>query len=210
MIRKNSLICKLNNINISSKSIFLHFMNNFRPESETCPVCQSKGNCRIHGYYKRSIIELIDGHPTKERLLVMRVKCEHCQHTHAILPDILVPYASYGIRFILQVLALYFSHARTIEALCEYFSISQNLLFKWVSLFHSHKQAWLGILKDLETSDTSFCSFLMEQEMFSNFSQGFIQKFQISFLQRHQNPIPPNEKNAQSRQLVFSPDHVIF
>lgn len=178
----------MNSINISSKSIFIRFMNRYSPKSEICPVCQAKGRFSVHSYYNRSIIDFTSGQRIKDNICIMRVKCAHCHHTHAILPDIIIPYASYGIHFILQVLLLYFSHIHTIEKICEYFSISQNLLFKWISLFQKHKQEWLGLSIDSKISCYDFCTTLMNQDIFSDFLESFTQKFQIPFLQKHRNP----------------------
>ena len=36
-------------------------MAQFRPELETCPICNSTGNCHIHDYYRRSIIDFDAG-----------------------------------------------------------------------------------------------------------------------------------------------------
>ena len=87
MIRKNSLLCKLIRIKTSSKFLFDTFMAQFRPELETCPICNSTGNCHIHDYYRRSIIDFDAGQRTHAGLCVLRVFCDSCEHAHAVLPD---------------------------------------------------------------------------------------------------------------------------
>mgnify|MGYP003289877400 CR=1 FL=1 len=110
MIRKNSLLCKLNRIKTSSRSLFDTYMQRFQPHLETCPICGSAGNCHIHGYYERSIIDLKAEKKTKEELCILRVFCESCGHAHSILPDLIIPYSSYSLFFILHVLGQYFAH----------------------------------------------------------------------------------------------------
>ena len=100
-------------------------MEHFHPELETCPICGSTGNCHVHDYYGRSIIDFVTGKQQKSHLCVLRVFCENCQHAHAILPDIIIPYSSYGLFFILRILGEYFSRLYTIEQLCERFGVSQ-------------------------------------------------------------------------------------
>ena len=92
MIRKNLLLCKIFRLKTSSKSLFDSYMAKFQPELETCPICGSTGNCHIHDYYGRSIIDFRDGKRQKSDLCVMRVFCDSCEHAHAILPDIIIPY----------------------------------------------------------------------------------------------------------------------
>ena len=80
----------------------------FQPHLETCPICGSTGNCHIHDYYGRSIFDFQAGKREKSDLCVMRVFCDSCEHAHAILPDVIIPYSSYSLLFILRLLGQYF------------------------------------------------------------------------------------------------------
>ena len=99
MIRKNLLLCKIFRIKTSSKSLFDSYMAKFQTHLETCPICGSTGNCHIHDYYGRSIIDFQAGKRQKSDLCVMRVFCDSCEHAHAILPDVIIPYSSYSLLF---------------------------------------------------------------------------------------------------------------
>lgn len=210
MIRKNLLLCKLIRIKTSSKSLFDSYMALFQPELETCPICGSSGNCHVHDYYGRSIIDFRAGKWEKSDLCVLRVICDSCEHTHAILPDIIIPYSSYGLLFILRLLGQYFAGHFTLEQLCERYHISVNQFYKWLSLWKEHKQAWLGILSDQDTSNVSFLRNFLLSDSFSSFTMGFILRFGYSFLQSHKNPVPASLKNAHYTQKVFAPDISIF
>lgn len=76
-------------------------------------------------------------------LRTLRVFCKSCGHAHAILPDLIIPYSSYSLFFILHVLGQYFAHISSIEQICKCSSISVNQFFKWLSLWKAHKQSWL-------------------------------------------------------------------
>ena len=140
MIRKNSPFCKLIRIKTSSKFIFDSYMAVFQPELETCPVCGSCGNCHVHAYYDRSVIDFRNGRKVTDSLCVLRLICDSCHHTHALLPDILIPYASYSLMFILRVLAECFLGRSTMEHLCDRFSITPVQLHKWLKFWNKHKQ----------------------------------------------------------------------
>ena len=185
-------------------------MAKFRPELETCPICGSTGNCHVHDYYDRSVIDFIDGKREKSSLCVMRVFCDSCEHAHAVLPDVIVPYSSYSLFFVLRILGEYFAGLSTMERLCEKFDISRNQLFKWVALFKVHKQEWLGILADAELSCLSFMKSLVMADSYSSLSMEFIRRLSHSFLQSHRNPILRSPKNARYHQTVFAPDISIF
>ncbi len=187
MIRKNSLFCKLIRIKSSSKVLFDAFMSSFRPELEICPCCGSKGNCRIHAYYGRKIVDFRDGRPVESEIVILRLACG-CGHTHAILPDFIIPYSGYGLFFILRVLAEHFMGHSSVERLCERFSITRNQFYKWLTLWHSQKAEWLGALQDMGISSRTFMHSLLQMGSYSGFASSFVRRFARSFFQSHKNP----------------------
>lgn len=189
--------------------IFSSYMSRVRPERETCPLCGSSGNCRIHAYYGRSIIDYSSGRRTVSDLCILRVRCDSCGHTHAILPDLIIPYSRYSLLFILQVLAEYFTRRCSVDALCEKFNLSREQIYQWLKLFRSHKQEWLGVLKDAEISEQTFLHQLY-QSSYSSFSEQFIRRTAFSFLQSHKNPCVSEAETAGFAQQVFLPDYDIW
>lgn len=181
-------------------------MAHFHPEFETCPICGSKGNCHIHDYYSRSLTDFHNQKKHTDNLCIARVMCESCKHTHAILPDVIIPYSSYGILFVLSVLGDYFSGLLTLEKIFDKYDISQNLFYKWLALWNTHKKLWLGILADAETTSVVFYQSIYQQLDYSLFSMEFVRKFAYSFLQSHRNPAPPGCPNAHYCQQIFDPD----
>ena len=210
MIRKNLLLCKIIHIKTSSKSLFDSYMEQFQPELETCPICSSTGNCHIHDYYGRSIIDFRTGRKQKEDLCIMRVFCDSCKHAHAVLPDIIVPYSSYSLFFILLILGEYFAGLHTIEQLCERFDVSEKQFHKWLALWKSHREQWLGMLDASAADNITFFRHLILLDSYSAFSMDFIRLTARSFLQSHRNPVLTAHKNARYRQTVFAPDIFLF
>ena len=164
-------------------------MKGFRPELQTCPCCGARGSCRIHAYYGRSLVDFISGAPVRHSLCIMRLICT-CGHTHAILPDFIIPYSGYGLFFFLRVLAEYFLRLSTVEKLCERFSVTISQLRRWLRLFQTQKEEWLGVLSSMEASGLSFLKGLLTQTAYSDFASAFVRRFTKSFLQSHKNPAP--------------------
>lgn len=196
MIRKNSLFCKLIRIKSSSKLLFDSFMAGFLPEKETCPCCGASHTCHFHASYDRNLIDFISGRPVYHTVCICRVICSSCGHTHAILPDLIIPYSTYGLFFILRVIAEYLTGRYSVEQLCSRFDISHSMLYRWYSLFLSHKQEWLGMLTSAGTSSFAFLKSLCRIPEFSAFASAFVLHTSVSFLQSHKNP-------ASYRQTVF-------
>lgn len=185
MIRQSSLFCKLIKTKISSEAIFSSFMKDFSPVLKVCPFCGSKNTCFPFASYERHLVDFIGEHSQDYLIHVSRLQCSSCHHTHAILPDVIVPYASYSLFFILRVIAEYFLHLSSVQSLCSRFQISHSMLYKWLHLFYQHKSLWLGILADAEISSLSFLFSLCSLDSFSLFSRNFFFKYDISFLQAH-------------------------
>ncbi len=164
-------------------------MAGFHPELQTCPCCGVKGYCSVHAYYDRSLVDFAGGKPVRHSLCILRLVCS-CGHTHAILPDFIIPYSTYGLFFILRVLAEYFLRPVSVERLCERFLITQNQLYRWLVLFRRQKDEWMGLLSSLETSGLSFLKSLFIMSGYSGFASAFVRRFAVSFLQSHKNPAP--------------------
>jgi len=188
MIRKHVLFIKILRIKKSSKELFEQATASVAPKLEMCPYCETKGCCSVHGYYSRKIIDFVWGKVIRQQVTVLRVICRKCGNTHAVLPDHIIPYNSYGLFFILRLLGEYFAGLHTNEQLCERFGITENQFYKWRYLWKEHKQQWLDMLEEAGISDLSFIKELCCYGMYSDFEIAFIREFSISFLQSHQNP----------------------
>lgn len=185
MIRKNVLFCKLNQIKFSSFELFQSFMSTFSPHAEECPICHSKGNCYVHGYYSRNLIDFVHGRTRYSTVKVLRVICTSCGHTHAVLPDLIIPYSTYGLTFILHVLNDYFLRKLSLEKICEKYAISPPMLYRWKSLFLFHKDLWLGVLESMHSSPSVFIEHLCSMGSVSVFLFNFFLLTGFSFLQCH-------------------------
>ena len=163
-------------------------MDSFNPETEVCPICHSKGNCKIHGSYSRSIIDIRRGLHIYQEISVTRILCESCGHTHAILPDTIIPYSQYGIFFILRVLSESFTHLKTVAALCVTYNITPSMLYRWRDLILQNRSVWLSVLEQQEQIPWDFMKSLCLLKEFSEFTSAFFRLTGSSFLQRHANP----------------------
>lgn len=150
--------------------------------NEVCPFCKARHLCSFHSSYERDMIVIENGSVVCHSITISRVICSSCGHTHAILPDVLIPHGSYSLFFILRVLRSYFLHSFTVEKLCSRFEISISTLYAWVDLFQKQKALWLGVLSDAEISPLSFLGLLMNT---SSFPMKFFHSFFFSFLQQY-------------------------
>lgn len=187
MIREKALFCKLFHDKKSSFDRFNGYMAAYRPELETCPCCKCKGKCRIHAYYKRYILDFRKGTPYCQQIRVMRVMCE-CGHTHAILPDFIVPYCQLSVKYLLQILFAFYIRHKSIVQICQYYGITAERLYQLKNLFETHKQLWLGRMAAAEEKSADFIRSLVLEPDISGYLHDFYLLTSISFLQSHRNP----------------------
>ena len=188
MIRKNLLNCKLNFDELYAKTIFPAFKEKYVSKKEVCPSCGASGFCRLFASYKRFLIDFAKGRIHQHHVKIFRVKCESCGHTHAILPDFIIPYCQYSMPFILQVLRVYFLREKTVREICDVFDISPQLFYRWLRVFGKHKTWHLGSLASAETNPGVFLDRVISRDPFTGFLSKFHEKTLFTFLQNHANP----------------------
>ncbi len=159
---------------------FNNSMNAFQVNSATCPDCSAKYNSTFFSSYCRNMITFENGLNTCHTVSITRVICNSCNHTHAVLPNHLIPFGSYTLSFILKVLRAYFLGAKTIKYLCDFFQISISTLYDWIRLFKEQKHIWLGILND---SVISVVKFIDDILCCSKSVSSFYQITKTSFMQ---------------------------
>ena len=181
MVRAFHLLCKLNSYKLSDKALFYAFMSKTDLVHMTCPCCGSRGNHAVYSSYERSMISFEEGVRRDSIVSIPRIKC-HCGHTHAVLPDVLIPYGSYSLRFILTVLFCYLTRRVTVEELCSKFQIVKSTLYSWIHLFIEHFNLLAGILKSIDSLKLDALEWIRS---FDGISHEFYNRFKFSFLQPH-------------------------
>jgi len=180
MIRQKSIFCKLNSLLKSDREIFETVMKGFRIYMMICPECGAKGRCQEHASYYRLLITIEFRKRKKYYIEIPRVLCESCGSTHAILPDVLIPYKSYSLRFILYILAKYLKRDCTVEVFCEQWNIAIATLYSWKDIFLEHASLWIGKLEQANTLCEKILNRIRESE---NFPEAFFDQYKFSFLQ---------------------------
>jgi len=183
MIRLYTALCKSKLAQLSDESIFREATDSFRHYGEKCPCCGSVGKLSSYGGYPRNLVSYKDGVITESLVNPNRYKCASCGATHALLPDILVPYSPYSLRFKLTVLLAYFERETTVEAVCKCFCIAVSTLYAWKKCLLSHKELLLGVLASRKEPIHDFLRNIYESACLSDRLQGFFNQHAFSFLQ---------------------------
>ena len=180
MIREKAIFIKLNQLHFSDQQIFDTAVSAFTPSKCTCPKCGAVGRFIELRSYERDLISIDSGRRIDATLTIPRYRCESCGRSHALLPDVLIPYGSYSLRFILFILQAYLKRSCTVAEFCEGWSIAISTLYDWIHLFIDQYNAWCRILdRILWVSQKATIAVSSS----SAFPSSFFLRFGFSFLQ---------------------------
>lgn len=79
-----------------------------------CPKCGAMGFFHDHGKYDRYLFNCSD-----ERFCIQRIRCEKYNSTHALLPDVIIPYRYFSAPFLLKVFTLFLIDKISIPQIAE-------------------------------------------------------------------------------------------
>lgn len=188
MIRLFTVFCKLNFIIPSAKQLFLSAMEDYSIEmipflKLPCPNCGAKyPTWAYHDSYERCLISYQNKSIINDTIDITRIICSSCNGTHAILPEVIIPFRSYSLLFVLAVLKDHFTPGITVAALCDKYQISTSTLYEWKRLFDIHKKLWLGVLENIYQEALDFLSSILNTNT-SDRLKAFFSNNKISFLQ---------------------------
>lgn len=94
------------NINTFNEISYNKFLDTINYHQLSCS-CGMSGCLNKHGHYNRSI-KTSDGIIT---LSILRVKCKHCGKTHAIFPQVIVPYSQILLNDHISIITAYITKA---------------------------------------------------------------------------------------------------
>lgn len=130
MLRFFRMIKKFYSLHISEFDLYMSYVKSFNPLDFPCPKCHCKyPGWKHHDYYPRYIISFENKKVKCHHVAVERLLCSSCDHTHAVIPEFLVPYRSYSLFFILTVLKEHFTKNLTIARICEKYTIAVSTFY---------------------------------------------------------------------------------
>ena len=188
MIRLFSKLCKhFKQISFENElTIFNGHMKAIDLKALACPFCGTKKSLSKFSSYKRHLVTYENNKVQNNIITISRYICSSCEHTHAILPVVIIPYLSFSFKFTLSIIYDYLlKRFKSVEALCEHYHIAISTFYRIFNKFKEHKKLWLGLLEDKLTSNIFFAHSLKNISFtdVEHFVMNFFNKTNISFLQ---------------------------
>ena len=97
-----------------------------------CPYCHAKGKLIKYGTYERNLSVLVDNEVENYRISIQRVICTSCNHTHALLPNFIVPYKIMTIFSISQIAKR--ASISSAYKLAETINLSVQMIYSYIAI----------------------------------------------------------------------------
>lgn len=134
---------KINNFNENNlKSFYSHkernsYIQSLMPDitnihKNICPCCHAKNKLIKYGKYERNISILVDDNVENYRVSVQRVICNSCNHTHALLPNFIVPYKIMALFSIAQIVQR--ASISSAYKLAEAINLSVQMIYTYIAI----------------------------------------------------------------------------
>ncbi len=122
------------------------------------------------GFYSRALISYESNKRVDYSITIYRVirKGDMSRRTHAILPDMIIPYSSYSIRSVISVIYHYKHRNTSASAFCESIGIPRSTVSDWIKLYQAHLSEYISLLKEADKNLCDKESALLSIEAFPN------------------------------------------
>ena len=100
--------------------------------SNVCPCCHAKNKLIKYGTYERNLSILEDNEVVNYKVVVQRVICTSCNHTHALLPNFIVPYKIMALFSIAQITQRAFISSA--YKLAETINLSVQMIYTYMAI----------------------------------------------------------------------------
>lgn len=117
---------------------------NTKELSYLCPICKREHTFICHGYYDRNVIRW-DGWLHEKKIKILRVKCLHCRHTHAVLPWDVIPYKIYSVSFYWKLLRLLNVKQVKVSKCSEILKLSEKQVYLAIRDWVKWRTCWEGM-----------------------------------------------------------------
>ncbi len=143
-----------------------------------CPCCHAKNKLIKYGKYNRNISFLIDNSIENYNVSVQRVICNSCNHTHALLPNFIVPYKIMALFSIAQIVQK--ASISSAYKLAEIIKLSVQMIYTYIAVV----LAFFDDFKILNNSKEYYCTQNFNQSyFFTNCIQLSNSKYRLDFFE---------------------------
>jgi len=121
-----------------------------------CPCCNAFRSFSRHAIYSRNICVLSADQIIEEKLDILRLMCNSCKTTHAILPADTIPYVIYSFSCVMRILTSHYVESRSVLSIVEQLKISFELIYVFIKRFNQCFNPCVNFLRVFLSSQLDF------------------------------------------------------
>ncbi len=147
-------------------------------DKNVCPCCKAKNKLIKYGKYDRNVSVLVNDCVENYNVSVQRVICNSCEHTHALLPNFIVPYKIISLVSIAQIVQK--ASVSSAYKLAEIIKLSFQMIYTYIAIV----LAFFDDFKILNNSKEYCCSENFNQNYFiTNCIKLSVSKYRLDFFE---------------------------
>jgi len=160
-----------------------------------CPSCNAFHSFTRHATYSRNICFLNSGKIEEHKINILRLLCNSCGRTHAILPADTVPYLIYSFSCVFQVLIKHFVDEQSVLEISNINLISFQVIYLFIKRFINHfnpcitfLRVFLAVQLDFTSSFKDVISTIAKNFNYVDFQRKYSNYCKLAFfMMRNQN-----------------------
>jgi len=158
------ITCIIKNIKTLDQNTYNNFIDQLPIHQLTCSSCHHSGCLTKHAYYNRAIKTPMG----KVILRILRVKCSHCNTTHAILLISMVPYSQVLYKDHIRIITQYIQGNDFEDIMMDTIDIDESSIQYIIKQYLRH---W----KERVLSYSITLNEMMYRDCFKYFNRAFMQ-----------------------------------
>lgn len=154
-----------------------------------CPCCNALHSFTRHAIYTRNICFLDSGLVEEKQINILRLACNSCNRTHAILPADTIPYLIYSFSCIFQVLLKHLVDEESVLEISNKNQISFQLIYLFIKRFINHfnpcisfLRVFLAVQLNFTSSFKNVLSAIDKNFSYIDFQREYFNYFKLIFL----------------------------
>lgn len=122
---------------INSNNYNENVLESYIFNSYVCPKCGSKHSWIRHATYERNVVIIKNGEFVDSRIKILRLKCNSCNSTHALLPGDIIPYFVYSTSCIIKLISEHYTQGYSVLYIAKKYNVPYQLIYWFLNIFVS-------------------------------------------------------------------------
>lgn len=161
-----------------------------------CPKCKEKGHLHRHAFYDRFFCVFEKNQVKEEVISVLRLKCDMCKSTHAVLTWDMIPFCVYSFFLILTIVKMVLVEKQSVLKVAMQTEISFQVIYHFLHLWELCRKFYNEL--PLVDQGHFFNQYITYDSLLHNEKEHVLKQFLSKTV-----PLFSKRKNSEKHPLYF-------